>query len=89
MLMHPDTAAALDSFTKGYRLGVAKADEDAAKQGAERERRRIRRVQADAMRDLSRLKLTLVDNDLPWDRSLAVIIHCLDAATKAPKKGRK
>jgi hypothetical protein len=57
--------------------------------GAERERRRIRRAQADAMRDLSRFKLTLVDNDLPWDRSLAVIIHCLAATTKAPKKARR
>lgn len=89
MLMHPDTAAALDSFTKGYRLGVSQADQDAMQKGAERERRRIRRAQRDAVLHLGHILNGWTGT---WDdgrRRLGNIYNAVDAATRAPSKPKK
>jgi hypothetical protein len=58
-------------------------------EGAERERRRIRRVQAGALRDLDRLAPALRAAEDPGiSGSVIVIRQALDAATRA-RKGRK
>lgn len=58
--------------------------------GAERERRRIRRAQADALGDVYRFALTLqAQGHTVWSGSLSAILSKLAAATKAPKKGKR
>ncbi len=89
MLMHPDTAAALDSFSKGYQLGVTKADEDAAKLGAARERRRIRRAQWEALDMLIIRRNALSPLDVATADTISRAVELLAAATKAPKKARR
>jgi hypothetical protein len=55
--------------------------------GAERERRRIRRAQRGAISTVFIVSATLHSQELRDDMQRA--LEQLDAATKAPKKGRK
>lgn len=56
-----------------------------AKQGADRERRRIRRAQRDALDGLMCARAVM---DMGVARDVAGHVAMLDAATRAPKKGR-